>query len=215
MQQTKFDIYCERTGPEFWSEPVNAFTNISFILSSVFLSIYLLRKNSGSGDLVNWIFIILIFLIGLGSWSFHTLANLFSLLSDVIPIGVFIILYTWFAFQRLLFINWYFPYLAVSGVLIVSALLSFVPLYGSQSYLGALVFLFVFGIYCKIFKNSKFSANLILASLILLISILFRTIDMHICGYFFLGSHFIWHILNSILLFIVTKVMIDYGQKRA
>tara|TARA_B100002051_G_scaffold163408_1_gene154371 strand:- start:476 stop:1123 length:648 start_codon:yes stop_codon:yes gene_type:complete len=215
LQQTKFDIYCERTGPEFWSEPVNAFTNISFILSSVFLSIYLLRKNSGSGDLVNWIFIILIFLIGLGSWSFHTLANLFSLLSDVIPIGVFIILYTWFAFQRLLFINWYFPYLAVSGVLIVSALLSFVPLYGSQSYLGALVFLFVFGIYCKIFKNSKFSANLILASLILLISILFRTIDMHICGYFFLGSHFIWHILNSILLFIVTKVMIDYGQKRA
>mgnify|MGYP001333028896 FL=1 len=215
MQQTKFDIYCERTGPEFWSEPVNAFTNISFILSSVFLSIYLLRKNSGSSDLVNWIFIILIFLIGLGSWSFHTLANLFSLLSDVIPIGVFIILYTWFAFQRLLFINWYFPYLAVSGVLIVSALLSFVPLYGSQSYLGALVFLFVFGIYCKIFKNSKFSANLILASLILLISILFRTIDMHICGYFLLGSHFIWHILNSILLFIVTKVMIDYGQKRA
>ena len=215
MQQTKFDIYCERTGPEFWSEPVNAFTNISFILSSVFLSIYLLRKNSGSGDLVNWIFIILIFLIGLGSWSFHTLANLFSLLSDVIPIGVFIILYTWFAFQRLLFINWYFPYIAVSGVLIATFLLSFVPLYGSQSYLGALVFLFVFGAYCKIFKNSKFSASLIFASLILLISILFRTIDMHICGYFFLGSHFIWHILNSILLFIVTKVMIDYGAKRA
>ena len=215
MQQTKFDIYCERTGPEFWSEPVNAFTNISFILSSVFLSIYLLRKNSGSSDLVNWIFIILIFLIGLGSWSFHTLANLVSLLSDVIPIGVFIILYTWFAFQRLLFINWYFPYIAVSGVLIATVLLSFVPLYGSQSYLGALVFLFVFGTYCKIFKNSKFSASLIFASLILLISILFRTIDTHICGYFFLGSHFIWHILNSILLFIVTKVMIDYGQKRA
>ena len=215
MQQTKFDIYCERTGPEFWSEPVNAFTNISFILSSVFLSIYLLRKKPCSGDLVNWVFIILIFLIGLGSWSFHTLANLFSLLSDVIPIGVFIILYTWFAFQRLLFINWYFPYIAVLGVLIASALLSFVPLYGSQSYLGALVFLFVFGIYCKKFKNLKFSTNLIFASFILLISILFRTIDMHICGYFFLGSHFIWHILNSILLFIVTKVMIDYGAKRA
>ena len=214
MQQTKFDIYCERTGPEFWSEPVNAFTNISFILSSVFLSIYLLRKKPSSGDLVNWVFIILIFLIGLGSWSFHTLANLFSLLSDVIPIGIFIILYTWFAFQRLLFINWYFPYIAVLGVLIASALLSFVPLYGSQSYLGALVFLFVFGIYCKKFKNLKFSTNLIFASFILLISILFRTIDMHICGYFFLGSHFIWHILNSILLFIVTKVMIDYGAKR-
>ncbi len=214
MQQNKFDIYCERTGPEFWSEPVNALTNITFILSSLFLSYYLLKKNSVRGDLINWIFIILIFLIGLGSWSFHTLANSISLLSDVIPIGIFILLYTWYTFQRLLFINWYFPYLAVSGILIVSALLSFIPLYGSQSYLGALVFLFLVGIYCKVFSKSKFSNSLLTASFILLLSIVIRTIDMHVCSYFYIGSHFIWHILNSILLFIVTKVMIDYGKKR-
>ena len=214
MQKNYIDIYCERTGPEFWSEPVNALTNIAFILSSFFLSVYLIKKRSIKSDLVNWVFIILIFLIGLGSWSFHTLANSFSLFSDIVPIGIFIILYTWFTFQRLVYINWFFPYIAVASIIITSILLSFVPLYGSQSYLGALLFLFLVGVYCKIFTNLKFSSSLILASFILFLSIIFRTIDMHICGYFLFGSHFIWHILNSILLFIVTKVMIDYGKKR-
>tara|TARA_Y100000589_G_C27192347_1_gene645325 strand:- start:2144 stop:2791 length:648 start_codon:yes stop_codon:yes gene_type:complete len=209
-----FDIYCERTGSEFWSEPVNALTNFAFILSSLILAFYLIKKKSNKGDIVNWIFIFLIFLIGLGSWSFHTLANSISLLLDVIPIGIFIILYTWFTFQRLVYINSFFPYVAVSGILVLSFLLSFIPLYGSQSYLGALVFLFLVGIYCKIYRNSKFSSSLIFASFILFISIIFRTIDMHICEIFFIGSHFIWHILNSILLFVVTRVMIDYGNKR-
>tara|TARA_Y100001970_G_scaffold279469_1_gene386882 strand:- start:23 stop:673 length:651 start_codon:yes stop_codon:yes gene_type:complete len=215
LKSNYIDIYCERTGPEFWSEPVNALTNIAFILSSLFLSVYLIKKKSKKFDLVNWIFIFLIFLIGLGSWSFHTFANTVSLLSDIIPIGIFIVLYTWFTFQRLVYINWYFPYVAVLSILILSFLLSFIPLYGSQSYLGALIFLFLVGIYCKIYRNLKFSSSLIFASFILLVSIIFRTTDMYICKNFFVGSHFIWHILNSILLFIVTKVMIDYGRKKS
>jgi hypothetical protein len=29
------DAYCERTGPEYWSEPVNAVTNLAFLIAAV------------------------------------------------------------------------------------------------------------------------------------------------------------------------------------
>ncbi|TIW90088.1 MAG: hypothetical protein E5V59_23470, partial [Mesorhizobium sp.] len=29
------DLYCERTGPEFWSEPVNVLTNLAFIAAGL------------------------------------------------------------------------------------------------------------------------------------------------------------------------------------
>ena len=33
--QTRFDLYCERTGVEFWSEPVNALTNLAFVVAGL------------------------------------------------------------------------------------------------------------------------------------------------------------------------------------
>ena len=29
------DGYCERTGPEYWSEPVNAVTNAAFLIAAL------------------------------------------------------------------------------------------------------------------------------------------------------------------------------------
>ena len=29
------DLYCDRTGPEFWSEPVNALTNLAFVIAGL------------------------------------------------------------------------------------------------------------------------------------------------------------------------------------
>jgi hypothetical protein len=33
-RSTPVDIYCERTDPSFWAEPVNALTNIAFLLAA-------------------------------------------------------------------------------------------------------------------------------------------------------------------------------------
>ena len=30
---TPVDLYCERLGPSFWAEPVNAFSNAAFLIS--------------------------------------------------------------------------------------------------------------------------------------------------------------------------------------
>ena len=93
MNAEYIDIYCERTGPEFWSEPVNAITNFAFIISALFIA-KLIRDqwHRGNRDVVWWIFCALIFIIGVGSWLFHTHATRWALLSDVIPIAIFILL---------------------------------------------------------------------------------------------------------------------------
>ena len=39
------DAYCERTGPEYWSEPVNALTNLAFLLAALVMA----RRLRGPG----------------------------------------------------------------------------------------------------------------------------------------------------------------------
>jgi hypothetical protein len=42
---TPVDLYCERTGPELWSEPVNALTNLAFVAAGIW-GVYEVRKRS-------------------------------------------------------------------------------------------------------------------------------------------------------------------------
>ena len=87
MNLTPIDIYCERISPDFWAEPINAITNVAFIISAYVAHRYMQRL----GD-VNWRAYILIGLltaIGIGSFLFHTFAVQWAMLSDVVPIFLF------------------------------------------------------------------------------------------------------------------------------
>ena len=53
------DIYCERLDTSFWAEPINAITNLSFIVAGLF--IWRLRTPRSN------LMAILMILIGLGS----------------------------------------------------------------------------------------------------------------------------------------------------
>ena len=82
------DIYCERLDASFWAEPINAITNLSFIVAGYF--IYRLKSSSST------LLAVLMILIGLGSFSFHTFANRLTSLADVLAIALYLIclLYT-------------------------------------------------------------------------------------------------------------------------
>ena len=148
MNAEYIDIYCERTGPEFWSEPVNAITNFAFIISALFIA-KLIRDQlrRGNRDVVSWIFCALIFIIGVGSWLFHTHATRWALLSDVIPIAIFILLYTWYALRRFAAAT---VLVSGAGVVIVLAIAVTVPpLTGFRggSYVAALVAMVAIGVF--------------------------------------------------------------------
>ena len=147
MQDKYIDIYCERTGPEYWSEPVNAVTNLSFIIAAFFLARLISRQAGGGGvDLLHLIVVWLIFLIGIGSWLFsHPCDPVSALAADVFPIIVFILLYTWLALRRFA----YAPvWVCIIGVLLILSVARVVPMltgFQGGSYLAALAALIAIG----------------------------------------------------------------------
>ena len=81
------DGYCERVGPDYWSEPVNAVTNAAFLLAAAFM--WPRVRGLPLGRLLCAI----LAAIGIGSWLFHTHAQAWAGLADVLPILLFILVY--------------------------------------------------------------------------------------------------------------------------
>lgn len=87
------DNYCERTDASFWSEPINAVTNQSFIIAGL-VAISLLRKTSAP-PLYLWLLAGMMLLIGIGSFLFHTFATPLTALADALPIYAFQLTFLW------------------------------------------------------------------------------------------------------------------------
>ena len=87
------NFYCERTNDQFFNEPINAISNIFFILVS-FSLIKILKKNKSKK--IYYVQPILIFFIGIGSFLFHLNPNIITLYSDVIPIFLFSLSFIFF-----------------------------------------------------------------------------------------------------------------------
>jgi hypothetical protein len=83
----QIDGYCERLGPGYWAEPVNAVTNLGFVLVAVWL-----WRRSAAVPMARVLAVILA-CIGLGSYLFHTHAQVWAAIADTAPIGLFILLY--------------------------------------------------------------------------------------------------------------------------
>lgn len=214
MERSYIDIYCERTGPEHWAEPVNALTNFAFIISGL-LAIRLIRARRGEAafDIVPWLFATLICVIGLGSWLFHTQAQHWAMLADIIPIALFILIYTWYALCRFVRAPAWVCAAAVVAVLAVA--MAVPPLTGFRggSYAAALLAMLIIGGYLNFIRTHPAGGDLLSAAAVFLVSLTFRTIDEPVCQSFPLGTHFLWHLLNATVLFIVVRAMVLYGRR--
>lgn len=89
-------MYCERTGQDFWGEPLNAVSNGAFLIIAVIFAIHACRR----GDKTAFALALLVGVVGIGSFLFHTLANRWSYFGDVVPIGIFILSYLALALRR-------------------------------------------------------------------------------------------------------------------
>ena len=198
------DLYCERTDASFWSEPVNAVSNAAFLIAAV-LALRLWRR----GDREDWpalALIIVVAAVGVGSFVFHTVATRAAILADVIPIAVFIYGYLLLALVRFLRFR-----VIVAAAIVVAyaacaqALSALAPprlLNGSIGYLPALAALIAVTITAT---QRRVRRSLGLAALVFTVSLGFRTADMVMCAGFPLGTHFAWHILNAIVLYVLLQ----------
>ena len=85
------DAYCERTDASFWSEPVNAVTNLAFIVAAIVM------WHRARGEVPAQVLCAVLFLIGVGSFLFHTFATAWAAAADTTPILVFSLIYIFLA----------------------------------------------------------------------------------------------------------------------
>lgn len=214
MKHGYIDIYCERTGPEFWSEPVNAITNLAFIFAAFFLVRMILRADPAARrDVGVWVLTGLVFVIGVGSSLFHTFATRWALLSDVIPIALFILIYTWYAVRRFVGAPAWVCGLSVAAVLGLA--MAVPPLTGFRggSYVAALTALIVIGGYLRLARAHPGGPALLAAAAVFAVSLTLRTIDEPLCAVLPLGTHFLWHVLNGCVLFLVVRALVLFGRR--
>ena len=94
------------------------------------------------------------------------------------------------------------------------------PLTGFRggSYVAALTALVVIGGYLKFGRGLAAGghtggAALLFAAATFAVSLTFRTIDAPLCEAVPLGTHFMWHVLNGCVLFLVVRALVLFGRR--
>ena len=204
------DGYCERIAPGFWGEPLNAVTNLAFIIAAAVA--WRLVRGRGVPEL--YALTAILFLIGVGSFLFHTFATGWAGAADVLPILAFVLLYLYSANRHLLGMRriWalactclFFAYAPLATIAVAAVI---PPIGGSAGY-GAIALL-IFGYGIGLWRRRPDVApGLLIGALVLSVSITFRALDEPLCDVNPYGTHTVWHILNGIMLAWMIVVMRD------
>jgi hypothetical protein len=198
------DAYCERLGVGFWAEPINALTNLAFLVAAYLL----FQRLRGSCDIPALALTLLIALIGIGSFLFHTHATVWAALADVLPIVAYMMAAIGIGLKRRFGLPTQAAILGAVIFVFSTALIMFSPFMtflpsGSVAYLPALIVLALFAIALSA-KKSAFAVFFVLAAPVFALSLSLRSLDAPLCDLVPSGTHFAWHVLNAITLYLVT-----------
>lgn len=230
--------YCERVGPGLLDEPLNAVTNLAFLIAAVavwFLLRVAVREVAAAesaiaradgtpapaggrpvaGTAGRWpvsllVLVGLMVAIGLGSLAFHTVAG-WTVVLDVVPIALFMV----FAFVCALHLFWglrwplawigapaFLAFAALVGV--VASALDLPP----GNYVAALLLLIAVAAtlgWSRDRGRRAYSGQFGLAAGLFAISLTLRTIDDSVCSAMPIGTHFLWHLFNAAVLYVVAR----------
>ncbi|MEM1283847.1 MAG: ceramidase domain-containing protein [Pseudomonadota bacterium] len=197
------DIYCERIDASFWSEPINAITNGAFLVAALLLVLRLRH----SRDRAVWWLTGLIAAIGVGSFLFHTYATGWAAAADVFPILLFMLSAVAIGLRR----RFELPLQAaalgtiaflLSGILLSVTQLAIIIPQGSVTYVPGLVMLILFAV-ALWRRGDPFAKYFLIAAPVFFISLTLRSVDLSVCEALPLGTHFGWHLLNAVTLYLV------------
>jgi hypothetical protein len=193
------NAYCERLGPGLWAEPLNAVTNLAFLLAAALMWPRVRGLPFGRALCA------VLAAIGLGSGLFHTVAERWAGLADVLPILGFILLYLW-AVNRSIWhlgrigagvgVALFFPY-AAGAALLFGRL---IPALGSSAGYAPVALLILLYALALTRRAPRFALNLALGAGLLSLSIAARAVDQPLCPQWPVGTHFLWHLLNALML---------------
>jgi len=199
MEWTRqINAYCERLDPSFWAEPVNAVTNAAFLVAAL----WMWRRSAGLP--LARVLCGVLAVIGIGSGLFHTYATAWAATLDVVPILMFVLLYTYAANRH---------YWELSGgvsvigaALVIAWLALLTPLFARVPGLSVSAMYWpiplLIGLYAFALRNRlpRVARGLAVGVAILCVSLTARSLDEPLCDVLPLGTHWLWHVLNAAML---------------
>lgn len=208
------DLYCERLTAGLWAEPLNALSNLAFVAAGLYGLREARRRRAGRfvALLCCWVV-----LIGVGSGLFHTFANRLTALADTLPIAAFTLAYVVFTLRRMLDLSWLAAAIGATAFVAAAGLLAAALPHGlaaatngSTAYLPALLALFFFGGLMTLRRKPAGPWNLA-AGVVFGVSLSFRIADPRVCAELPIGTHFVWHILNGLMLGVLLAAAARFG----
>jgi hypothetical protein len=207
--------YCERCGPGLFDEPLNAASNAVFLLAAFAAWWVASRRGVLSPGL--WILIILSTSVGIGSALWHTFAESWAMVLDIVPIMLFQFTFLWL----------YDRYAAgLSRVVVAVTLVAYIALgwwltqykewlNGSLIYAPAVVLAWVVGVHhARSGRPLRFA--LLASAGVFCLALVCRSIDLVVCRQLPIGTHFLWHVLNGAVVYLAMRVLIEiWAERRA
>lgn len=194
------------------AEPLNAISNLAFLIAAFFVSRDI-KKHQVSNK-AWWLLTLLIAATGLGSLLFHLFSNAVSQMLDIAALLLFQVAYLWLYFQLLNLVP-------VSGRIMVLLLfllsvyfLSAFPYLfnGSLLYAPTVLILLGMSVY-HLFKYPSLAVSTQLATALFMLSLVTRSIDLQLCEVWPVGTHFLWHLFNAMVMLMMCRVLMGLRRQ--
>ena len=221
------DVYCERTSDAFWSEPLNAWTNLAFLLAAGLLlpTLWELDRFGRSHPAAKLatparVLLVELVMIGLGSFAFHTYANGLAAMADVGSIAVFILTFVGVYLRRALGApRWgaiVGPALLLAASIGTPRLL--LPLMPDRDYGYVMVYgptvLAAAGLgFVAMRRGVAGGGFLVAAAGVFVLSMIVTGLDQPLCDVWPYGTHFIWHLLNACVLYLAMRGLLASADR--
>jgi hypothetical protein len=190
------DGYCERVAPGLWGEPVNSLSNLALLVAAVL--VWRLAAGSRAGRLLA----VLIGLVFVASTAFHLLATRWAAVGDSVAVLVFMLVYAVLFARRYWSRRW--AWVAAPAFL---ALTVGTALPGGGLYLSTLIALGTFAAVLAFARDAHWT-HFAVAGALFALSLSLRALDRDVCDYVPAGTHFLWHLLTGVVLYLVSRAAI-------
>lgn len=208
-------VYCETPAmiSGFPAEGLNTWSNLVIIAFGLLAAYIILRRRPRAADL--WLLAALLVGNGIGSFLWHGWRTSTFLILDSLPGALFLLVFVYLWLRRF--------YARTASIL---ALILFFALIAGFSTLGAMLFhwptfvafapvviAYAALLVYKTRNRSGRAAWLGFSALAsALLALVFRTIDLLVCTYFPLGTHFLWHIFLSLAAFLGVLTLLELDK---
>jgi len=199
------DLYCERVGPGLWAEPVNALTNLAYLAAA--WAVWRTDGRSSRG-LRRWLSAVLV-AIAAGSALFHTVATPWARLFDETPILLFQLTFLWAYGTRVMGLARSTTTGVLGAFVMATVAARQLPhlLNGSLAYGPAFLLASGLGVYHYRTRTHDRSTLLIAVGLFAA-AVVFRSVDNAVCQSVPIGTHFLWHLLTAVTLYLFSRGLV-------